>query len=128
MESAIGMGLEIRLDDGLSVLRASLQLGARAVGNRLAIQLSEAFGKLTNLEELQVAGEGFTDPFLKQLNGLTRLKYRSRSRVEGDKRTEKNRNPTRAMLVSVTTGWGRPRLRVGGERFSRLHFSAKVSG
>src|SRR5262249_48163354 len=32
------------------------------------------------------------------------------------------------MPVSEETGWGRPRLRVGGERFSRLRFSGKVSG
>src|SRR5262249_41931701 len=30
----------------------------------------------------------------------------SRSRVEGDKRTEKSRNSTRAMRVSEATGWG----------------------
>ena len=47
---------------------------------------------------------------------------RSRSRVEGDKRTEKSRNPTRVMPVSEATGRERPRLRVGGERFSRLRF------
>src|SRR5215831_2333532 len=32
------------------------------------------------------------------------------------------------MPVSEATGWGRLRLRVGGERFSRLRFWGKVSG
>jgi hypothetical protein len=51
----------------------------------------------------------------------------SRSRVEGDKRTRRGRNPTRALPVAEESGWGRPRLQVGGERLSRLRFSGKVS-
>src|SRR3954453_2303343 len=50
----------------------------------------------------------------------------SRSRVDGDNRTERDRNPTRDMPVFQQIGWGPPRLRVGGERFSRLRFSGKV--
>jgi hypothetical protein len=34
----------------------------------------EAIGKLTNLEELRIGGEGFSDRGLAQLKGLTRLK------------------------------------------------------
>ncbi len=36
-----------------------------------------AMGKLTNLEELRIAGAGFSDRGLAQLEGLTRLKYLS---------------------------------------------------
>jgi hypothetical protein len=52
---------------------------------------------------------------------------RSRTRVDGDKRIGKSRNPTRAMPVSEATGWGRPRLRVEGERFPRPRLSGNVS-
>ncbi len=41
VQAAREMGLEIRLDEDLSVLRAPLQVGARTVGNRLAIQPME---------------------------------------------------------------------------------------
>src|SRR5262249_51493484 len=81
-ELSIGWGFHLT-DKGFGHLSGLKRLRILDVDNSKMTDASlDAVGKLTNLEQLQIAGEGFTDRGLARLEGLSHLKSLSLGRGE----------------------------------------------